>query len=60
MFLGDTQAHYSIAGVDGLVEGGQLSLMTSGASAIPEPSTYAAILGALGLGFAAYRRRARR
>ena len=60
VFLGDTQAHYSIAGVDGLVEGGQLSLMTSGASAIPEPSTYAAILGALGLGFAAYRRRARR
>lgn len=29
------------------------------ASAIPEPSTYAAILGALALGFVAYRRRQR-
>ena len=29
-------------------------------AAIPEPSSYAALAGVLGLGFAAYRRRARR
>jgi hypothetical protein len=55
VFLGDTQAHYAISGE--FVEGGQLSLLTNGASPIPEPSTYAAIAGAFGLGLAAYRRR---
>lgn len=55
VFLGDTQAHYAISGE--FVEGGQLSLLTNVASPIPEPSTYAAIAGAFGLGLAAYRRR---
>jgi len=49
------QAHYPIA--DELVEGGQLVALKYDVSAIPEPSTYAAIAGAIGLGMAAYRRR---
>jgi hypothetical protein len=57
-YLYDVQAHYGISGE--LVEGGQLAILTNNpgiASAIPEPSTYAAIAGVLGLGLAAYRRR---
>lgn len=53
-FLGDMQAHYPLAGE--LVQGGQLYITTS----VPEPSTYALLLGGLGLvGFTARRRRAR-
>jgi hypothetical protein len=56
-FLLVDQAHYAITGE--LVEGGQLLAVQYNTSAIPEPSTYAAIAGALGLGLAAYRRRRR-
>ena len=58
VLLADTQAHYPNGGE--LVEGGQLSLLTNGTSPIPEPSTYAAIAGALGLVLAVVRRRASR
>lgn len=43
-------------GIGGTVDMFQLSL-TGTTSAVPEPSTYAAIFGALALGFAIYRRR---
>jgi Bacterial protein of unknown function (DUF839)/PEP-CTERM motif len=50
-FLGVMQAHYGIAGE--LVEGGQMYLITQ----VPEPQTYALMLGGLGLvGFLARRR----
>lgn len=53
VFLGDTQAHYSLPGE--LVQGGQLQIMSN--MAIPEPSTYALLLmGAVG-GFFAFRSR---
>ncbi len=49
----------SLVGVFSLTDTGVLSFTSSGlyASAIPEPSTYAAIFGVVMLGFAAYRRR---
>ncbi len=51
-FLGVMQAHYGIAGE--LVEGGQMYLTTQ----VPEPQTYALMLGGLGwVGFLARRRR---
>jgi len=54
-YLLDAQAHYGITGPDGLVEGGQLLLMTQ---PVPEPSTYALMGLGLGLmGFVARRRK---
>ncbi len=54
-FLADTQAHYSIAGE--FVQGGQLQLISA---PVPEPETYAMLLGGLGLlGFAARRKNAK-
>jgi secreted PhoX family phosphatase len=51
-FLGVMQAHYGIAGE--LVEGGQMYVLTQ----VPEPETYALMLGGLGMvGFLARRRR---
>jgi hypothetical protein len=51
-FLGVMQAHYGIAGE--LVEGGQLYILTQ----VPEPESYALMLGGLGaLAFVARRRR---
>jgi hypothetical protein len=51
-FLGVMQAHYGIAGE--LVEGGQLYMLTQ----VPEPETYALMLGGLGMiAFVAIRRR---
>lgn len=58
VFLSDTQAHYAIS-TGGLVEGGQLQLLVFNPSAIPEPSSFAALAGLAGLGFAASRRRRR-
>lgn len=53
-YIGDTQAHYGIAGE--LVEGGQLYMIT----AVPEPSEYALMLAGLGLvGFMARRRKSK-
>lgn len=50
-YLANTQAHYGIAGE--LVQGGQLYLVSA---PVPEPETYAMLLGGLGLlGFAARR-----
>lgn len=57
LFLADTQAHYA-NGVS-LVEGGQLQLLAFSPSAIPEPSSFAALAGLAGLGLAAGRRRRR-
>jgi hypothetical protein len=52
-FLADMQAHYGIAGQ--FVEGGQLYMISA---PVPEPETYAMLLGGLGLlGFAARRNR---
>jgi hypothetical protein len=54
-YLGVMQAHYGIAGE--LVEGGQLYLIGQ----VPEPETYALMLGGLGImGFVARRRRQQR
>ena len=54
-FLGVMQAHYGIAGE--LVEGGQMYILTQ----VPEPATYALMLGGLGLvAFLARRRRPQR
>lgn len=51
-FLGVMQAHYGISGE--LVEGGQMYILTQ----VPEPETYALMLGGLGMiGFMARRRR---
>jgi hypothetical protein len=53
-FLGDTQAHYGIAGE--LVEGGQLYMISA---PVPEPETYALMLAGLGLvGYIGRRRKA--
>jgi hypothetical protein len=61
-YLLDAQVHTASGlGINAaeLVENGQLLVLTNNpnAAAIPEPSTYAAIVGALTLGFAVYRRR---
>jgi hypothetical protein len=59
-YLFDVQNHLAISGTDGLVEHGQLALLTNNpniASAIPEPAAFAAIAGLAGLGLAASRRR---
>ncbi len=52
----------SYLGSFALTSDGALSFSStpSGAAAVPEPSTYAAILGAVTLGFVAFRRRAQR
>ena len=60
VFLSDTQAHYTpTTNAATLVEGGQLQLLVFNPSAIPEPSSFAALAGLAGLGFAASRRRRR-
>jgi MYXO-CTERM domain-containing protein len=55
VFLGDTQAHYGLPSP--LVEGGQIQLIIDTSSAIPEPASFAALAGLVGLGLAASRRR---
>jgi hypothetical protein len=55
-FLGDMQAHYGLADPE-LVQGGQVYIT---AVPVPEPKTYALMLGGLGvIGFVARRRRPR-
>jgi hypothetical protein len=55
------QINISAAGSSGNIQGASLSeVRFTGISAIPEPSTYAAMAGAAMLGFAVWRRRNRR
>lgn len=54
--LGSTQELYVRFAATG-ASGGQLAIDNVGFAAVPEPSTYAAILGFITLGFAALRRR---
>jgi hypothetical protein len=49
-FSGGTVSAFTMGGTE-------QSLGTYSYSVVPEPSTYAAIAGALGLGYAVYRRR---
>jgi autotransporter-associated beta strand protein len=56
--LGDFAPGSTISGFDyGLAFNGNTLELTAGASAVPEPSTYAAIFGTCALGWAAWRRR---
>jgi len=55
----DEAITFRISGFGGSASGGtwRIDNVTTTLEAVPEPSTYAAILGALGLGFVLYRRR---
>lgn len=56
-FLADMQAHYGITGTDGLVQGGQLYMVSM---PVPEPESYAMFMAGLGLlGLVARRRNAK-
>jgi len=58
--LGDFTFGSTISGFDyGLAFNGNTLALTAAVSAVPEPSTYAALLGLGALGFAAWRRRFR-
>jgi hypothetical protein len=54
--MGSTQELYVRFSATG-ASGGELALDNVGFSAVPEPSAFAAIFGAVALGFAAVRRR---